>query len=246
MINIAVCDDDLKQLKKITEIVSGSFSQHTDDFVIKSFENGTALLMNYFENNFDVLFLDIDMPQLSGFDIAKELRMKFSSCFIIFVTSYSELVYKSFDYQPFHFIKKNARIIMEKDMNDVVEKLMIHMKQNKKIILNDPIIGRKAFYYRNISYIKSDGHYLLYYLQKCSEPLRVTGKINDISEEYENLDFIRIHRSMIVNLRYLNNIDLSIGKLYVLHNDVKIRLPIGNKYAGNLDVKFTEYIRSTV
>lgn len=246
MIRVAVCDDDPKQLHKINDIIFKAFSVYTDDYKICSFENGKTLLEKNSEEQFDVLFLDIDMPEVSGFDIAMKLRADFSSCFIIFITSYSELVYRSFDFQPFHFVQKNSSVIMENDINDVVARLMMYMKQNQKIVIDDPEYGRHAFYYRNIIYIKSEGHYLLYHLQKMDKPLRTPGKLNDISDEYEKFDFTRVHRSIIVNLRYLDSIDFKIGKLYVSNDSEKIRIPVGSKYAKNLDQKFTEYLRSTI
>ena len=104
--NIAICDDNEYTLSILEKYIEYGFKKYTDDFKIRCFNNGILLLNEHKLSSFDVLFLDIDMPKISGFDIAKQLRNNFSRCFIIFITSHSNLVYKSFDFQPFNFIKK--------------------------------------------------------------------------------------------------------------------------------------------
>ena len=107
---IAVCDDNTVLLPKLKEIIYDSFSVYTDEFEILIYSSGTLLLNAHKQEPFQIIFLDIDMPKISGFDVAKTLRDDFSNCFIIFITSHSELVYESMDFQPFHFIRKNCEI----------------------------------------------------------------------------------------------------------------------------------------
>lgn len=77
------------------------------------------------------------MPEINGFDVAKNIRMGYSGCRIIFITSHSELVYDSFDFQPFDFIRKDQPETLDKSFANVVRKLMRHMKQNEIMILED-------------------------------------------------------------------------------------------------------------
>lgn len=80
MIKIAICDDDKIFLEKMKKYVGEAFGKHTSDYRIITYSN-SVLFSNENQNyGFNVLFLDIDMPNKSGFDLAKELRSNFSNC----------------------------------------------------------------------------------------------------------------------------------------------------------------------
>jgi len=245
MIRIAICDDDKHTLSVLERYISNGFKVHTDEFIVKCYDNGKRLLSDNSFNAFDVLFLDIDMPKISGFDIAQKLRSDFSRCFIIFVTSHSNLVYDSLDYQPFHFIQKNPPKYLEESFYSVIDKLMNHMKQNKKITLEN---DRETvnIYFRNIVYIESDKHYLNYYIQNREEPVLIRGTINEMEKALEIYSFIRIHRRFIVNLRYIKYIDTKIGKVCLNFNGKSKSLSLGQSYKTRVNEIYGIYLRDTL
>lgn len=242
MIQIAICDDNRCALETLKAFINNGFAAHTDDYKITCFTNGNLLLNDNEHTPFDVLFLDIDMPKISGFDIAKKLRSDFSRCFIIFITSHSNLVYKSFDFQPFHFIQKNPQEKLEKNIASVIKSLMNNMKQNKKIVLENSQ-EKAVIYYHNIIFIESDKHYLKYHIQNKEKPISIRGSINETEIELEKYNFIRIHRGFIVNLKYIKFVDKKIGKLYINYNGVKKALYVGKSYKNIVDEKYTLYLR---
>lgn len=243
MINIAVCDDSAEEAAMLHNYIERYFRNFTRDFCIKVFTDGNELLISHSQKEFDVLFLDIDMPKVTGFDIAKSLRDSFSKCCIVFVTSHSDLVYRSFDFQPFNFVRKNPEML-EKSLKNVVAKLMENMKQNESIVLEDEISGKIAVYYRNIMYIKSKCHYLYYYLDSRSEPVKIRGSINEIEGDVEKYGFARAHKSYIINLRYVLNIDSKIGRVSLNHESKKLSLPMSKSYEKSFDRAHTMYLRS--
>lgn len=246
MIQIAICDDEQSNLELLNRYIKTGFGSHTDDFKIQCFCTGTDLLEANQCTPFDVLFLDIDMPEVSGFDVAKSFRNAFSDCFIIFVTSYSDLVYKSLDFQPFHFIRKQPVNMLEESISEVIEKLMLHMKQNEKLTLEDENSGRVALYYRNIQYIKSEGHYLYYFLQNRNVPIRIRGTLGTIEKEYEKFDIVRCHRSYLINLRFVQRMDMKAGAVYIDRNETNKRISISLSYKEHVDAHYTRYLRSMV
>lgn len=245
MIKIAVCDDNEKMLNILNQTIVQEFEKYTNDFAAKSYVNGNLLLDDNSNTPFDVLFLDIDMPQISGFEIAKKLRDEFKQCFIIFITNHSELVYQSFDFQPFHFIQKEPASCLNESISSVIKKLMKHMKQHKKIVLENSEETAVVNYY-NIIYIESDKHYLKYHIQNRETPISIRGSINELEEKINLYDFARIHRSYIVNLKYVKAIDKRIGKVYINYNGVKKSLAMGASFKDAVDSKYTLYLRDTL
>lgn len=245
MIRIAICDDDEYTLNVLKSAIDREFSKHTDDYNVNCYSNGILLLDDNKHTAFDVLFLDIDMPKISGFEIAQQFRESFLQCFIIFVTSHADLVYRSFDFQPFNFIQKEPAESFDKTLSSVIDKLMEHMKQHKKIVLeNDEETA--VIYYHNIIYIESNKHYLKYHIQNKETPLIIRGSINEMESEISSYDFVRIHRSYIVNLKYIKSIDKKIGKVYINYNGTRKPLAMGASYKENVDERFTLYLRNTL
>lgn len=244
MMNIAVCDDNERAVNYLKNCIESSFKEYTDDFCLKSFTDGTELLKSNSREEFQVLFLDIDMPEFTGFDVAKSLRDYFSKCYIIFVTSHSDLVYKSFDFQPFNFIRKNPSELLYKRIKSVVAKLMVNMKQSESIVREDEMSGTVAVYYRNIIFIKSERHYLYYYLQNREKPVKIRGSINEIEGAVEVYGFARTHKSYIVNLRYVLNVDRKIGKVNLNSESKRQSLPMSKSYEKDVAKAYRTYLRS--
>lgn len=244
MIRIGVCDDNELILQNICKTVEKAFYNYTDDIEVSSYTSGQLLYTAYMQERFDVIFLDIDMPEMSGFEIARILRDDFSGCFIIFITNHSELVYESMYFQPFHFIRKNCNIPLEESINEIVENLMKHMKQNEKMILEDDNSGRCAVYVRDIVYIESDRHYVKYYVYGKDIPIRMRIGINECEEKYREYDFVRIHKRYLLNLRYLSKMDKQIDEIFI--GTINRRLPMSKNYKKDVDEKYTLYLRSKV
>lgn len=245
MIRIAICDDDEYTLDILKTKIDREFAKYTDDYIIKCYSNGMLLLDDNRHTAFDILFLDIDMPKIGGFEIAQQFRDSFLQCFIIFITSHSNLVYRSFDFQPFNFITKDPQDDFNSTVVSVIDKLMEHMKQHKKIVLeNDEETA--VVYYHNIVYIESSKHYLKYYIQNREMPIVKRGSMNETESEISSYGFVRIHRGYIVNLRYIKSVDKKIGKVYVNYNGIRKPLTMGASYKEAVDKRFTLYLRDTL
>lgn len=245
MLRIAICDDNEYVINNLKDAVHNGFSKITDKFILKCFTNGKMLLENNAQIPFDVIFLDIDMPETDGFEIAKKLRDGFNQCFIIFVTDHSELVYRSFDFQPFNFIPKSSASALNENVSAVIRKLMEYMKQYQKITLENEEETTVA-YYHNIIFVESDKHYLLFHIKNREDAFRIRGSINEIASELEKYDFLRIHRCFIVNMNYIKSIDKKIGKVCINYNDTRKTLSLGRNYKEEADEKYILYLRNVL
>ncbi len=162
MLRIAICDDETTLVNEIYKIVLHEISKFTTEVEIKCFTNGNNLLEQHQENPFEIVFLDIDMPKISGFEIAKKLRENFSKAYIIFITSHEELVYESMDFQPFHFLRKHCNTPLEESISSVIKKLINLLKQNYTVSLEDEEVGTVAVMLRDVIMLASNGHYVTF------------------------------------------------------------------------------------
>ena len=106
MLRIAICDDDQALLHSYKNRIKALFESKHVDAIIFDYTKGSKLITECKEVPFDLIFLDIDMPEMSGFDVAEKINDINADTVIIFVTNEEQLVYRSLRYSPFRFIRK--------------------------------------------------------------------------------------------------------------------------------------------
>ncbi|MFY7670618.1 LytR/AlgR family response regulator transcription factor [Tenacibaculum sp. MEBiC06402] len=164
----------------------------------------------------DLLFLDINMPKISGLDFYKSLN---NPPLVIFTTAYSEYavdgfnlnavdyLLKPFSFERFYQSVQKARSIINKNSNQIV------LKSDKKLFL---------IQYDDILYIESLGDYIKVNTQNQS--LVVYKTMNTIIDLLPDNKFMRVHKSFIINLEKMNYIE---GNQVVIED---YKISIGQKY----------------
>lgn len=194
--------------------------------VVASCKSAFEVLEILEEKAIDILFLDINMPKLSGLSLLKTIQQKPN---VIITTAYPEYAIEGFelavtDYllKPFsleRFLKAVLKVqqapnVQTKEISIKKEEAVtsIFVKSDKKIIkLN----------FNEISHIEAYGNYIKIYTDKMIlTPQTLSDFFNKLPDS-----FIRIHKSFIINFNQLKLID---GNQIVLQNDSK--LPIGKSY----------------
>ena len=242
MIRIGICDDNINMLQNLKNVVHTSFAAYPVEFEITTYTNGQLVVNAHRIEKFDILFLDIDMPGINGFDVAKSLRDDYINCFIIFVTSYSELVFESMNFLPFNFIRKNCSIPIEESVRLTTAKLIKYMRQNEKLLLKDEKNCDFDIYIRDIAFISNDKHYVKYHTIKHPTGLRARGLITELEQKLIDYDFVKIHKSYLVNLRYLSRVDKKNDEIYIREMDKK--LPMSKNYKKEVLEKYMHYLRT--
>ncbi len=219
MIRVAICDDEPATLNYLCEQISKDFDEQGFEISLESFSNGTDLLKDLESNTYDIVFLDIKMPDIDGFEVAKRLRDLSDSTHIIFVTTEDGLVYDSFDYQPFYFIPKTNQEILRTKLKLVVKKLTDKIAQNHKIQLTLPYGEEKYIYSDSVLYVFSKSNYLNIVCE--SEVINVREKIDTFSEKLPRQTFARIHNRYIVNMQRIAAVDFTELKV-ILQNETTL------------------------
>lgn len=174
----------------------------------------------------DLLFLDINMPKLSGLSLLKTLQQKPE---VIITTAYSEYAIEGFelsvtDYllKPFSFERFLQAILKVQQKNKSNQNTVIvqnetasnfiFVKSDKKII---------KINLEDISHIEAYGNYVKIYTDKM---ILTSQTLSEFLDKLSD-DFLRIHKSFIINFNHLKLID---GNQIILQNEAK--LPIGKSY----------------
>ena len=186
--------------------------------------------MNYLLNNpVDLVFIDINMPELSGIELLKALPVLPR---VIFTTAYSEFAAESYELNAIDYLLKPVKYDrFLKGVNKAIEllplkKVEFEMPNNKDTPSQSILIksGSKTFKMAidDIFYIEAAGNYMLFYTQKGK--VMTLLPMSDILKMLPSETFVRIHKSYIISLKHIEVIE----KAIVLIN--KTRIPIGITY----------------
>ncbi len=227
MINIAVCDDEIIYANRISDILQQIFDEKNVLTQITTYSDSQALLRDIQDRLFDVVFLDIDMPNLSGFEIAEKVREISIDSYIIFVSAKQELVFESLDYHPFSFVRKDADDLLYSSLKKVSEGLLEHFRQSRCIQINEAYRGPTNIQIKDILYIRSENHNLFYYLKDKPSPYRERISMKVRAEELDNYGFIRPHNRYLVNVSHIEFFSPKINKI-TLDNKEIVPVSSGN------------------
>ncbi len=199
MIRIAVVDDEKIILDSIYETISNIMKQYNVDFEIYSFTEGKSLMKSCVNQGYNLIFLDIDMPNITGIDIVKKLRSYNNSSEIIFVTNKDEMVYETIKYEPFRFIRKSR---FDDEIFEALENFLKKKAKKKHSVMVSTENGKKTISVQDIVYIEVKGHKLTIYTK--TSVLEANGTLKDIESKIAEYGFIRIHQSYLVNFRFID------------------------------------------
>ena len=218
-ISCIVVDDEPLARQRL-EFLLGNIDLTT---VVASCVNGKEALIAIEKHQPDLVFLDIQMPGLNGFDVLDRLS---SLPVIIFVTAYDRYAIKAFEYHAIDYLLKpykDARF--SEALQNAVKQIQLHnldSLQNKLIQLRDTpkesVEEGKSKYFdikeqgrnitlssSNIFYLSAAGNYVELHMQDKVYLYR--SSISALEYELQAFGFIRIHRSVLVNKRPIERVN---------------------------------------
>lgn len=217
---IGICDDSVNDIKMIKETCTECLKNECENIEIITFSSAEEFLES--DKIIDILILDIEMDGMSGIELKNYLQRKEIKTMIIFVTDHDELVLSAFGMNVFGFAMKK----MINDQLPVILKSAISVLN--QYIMIDGIDSR------NIIYIKAERIYSNCFLADGSNKLLRTS-LNTMELKLESVGFIRIHRTYLVNARWIDKI---------LEGEVLIkdkRLPVSARLQSSVKKEYKEY-----
>ena len=232
--NIAICDDDSTFRSTFRDNLEKLLRQ-TTEYNIDEYSSGEEFIEGCDSCNYDCVFLDLYMGGMTGFETASQLARKNKDTRIVFLTSNVALVYDSFEYQPFYFLRKDNYVDV---LPKVIQKLKILLAQNGIFILGGRSDNEHVSV-GSICYITSDKHNITIQTTKYCYDMRKT--MAEAEKELVPYGFVRIHKQYLVNLRYVKKVSTR-DDTVVMYDDVVLEMSRRNK--SIVMEKFREYQRS--
>lgn len=237
MYRIAICDDEKEILNDISQKVKICFEQKSIQATYYDVNDSRNLMELLQKENLDVLFLDIDMPYFNGMDIAGYINEQGFNTILVFITSHDALVYQTFAYRPFGFIRKTH---MDMELDELIERIKKELTDRKQelVLLKGQEIIRILI--KEIAYIESEGNYLNIYTKNGVMKFRET--MINMESELAYKGFIRCHKGYLVNSDYIEK--LKSGEIEIKYGDEHRLIPVGRSFDKEVRKRMLELLRN--
>ncbi len=201
MYTIAICDDINKDTQYLASVVQSWAQEQKVSVNIEMFPSAESFLFHYEEKkDYDILLLDVEMKNISGIELAKQIRSMDHRVEIIFTTSHFELSGEGYEVDALHYlIKPIAETKLMEVLSKAARKLSVE-SPSLVIVCNGETV---KILEPDILYIESFRHYVVVHTQSTEYKLKenlsaLKGKLSS--------DFYQTHRSYLVSLKHIRKI----------------------------------------
>lgn len=240
MLEIYVCDDDITTVNFVQQTIQKQILIHEYDMEVKQTYCDPCILLDELaiqQTKRNIYFLDVELkhPAYDGFLLGREIRKIDPNGTIVYITSFKDLAYKTFQYhiEAFDYIVKDSQDQLYTSISECLQSIVQRLKEETK----DPIVcftcksGDKLRYIPidDIYYFETSARSHHVILHGKNQRIEFLGNLTDIEKELGE-GFLKIHRSYIIALDKIDSIDLK-------HNEVMVRggiCPISRKEKSRL------------
>lgn len=198
LIKCAIVDDSRLQRIAIVKLIES----HPSLSLVAQWNNAIETKNGLLDAKVDLMFLDIEMPILTGFDLLDDLENKPK---IIFVTGKTKYAFKAFDYDAIDYLQKP---INKERFNASVDKVIsqitsssfvINEEKEEVYIFVKSNLKKRKIYLNRLKYVEALGDYVKLIMED-SDPVVVLATMKSFEQKLIDGNFLRVHKSYIVNL----------------------------------------------
>ena len=239
MIQIAMCDDETIFLQTYQKKVSELFQEHNVDCKIDTYTDARRFLEHCKKTSYDLIFLDIDMPGLSGIQLASKFRDNGLDTTLVFVSSHDDFVFETFRYNAYRFVRKNKLL---SDTQEMIASFCASLK-TKSVIVQLDLDQQRTLEQKvsDIAYFYSIRHDI-YFVNAKNESIRLAMHaytMNELEKQFTEKGFIRVHRSYLVNYAWI----LQIKGDQVYLKNCPDKIPLSRGRSEEVKLQYQRLIR---
>lgn len=222
---IAICDDEQREIDLLLQYIS----QYDANIQTKSFLSANNLLQSFNEEFFEIVFLDIEMDGLNGFQAAQILMDRKDTPLIIFVTNSNEYTIRGYGI-AFRYLQKpidynTLSIVLNAAIQTVKPQKISFIENGSTVILS----------VNDIKFIESLTNTVSIH---ATERHETRMSLTALEESLIDCSFSRSHKSYLVNLKHIKTV--TANKILMIDNT---DIPIGKKYKSSFEIELQRFLR---
>lgn len=229
---IGICDDDAAQREHLMAIVAAWAKRGRCLTEVKQYSDAKAFLFEYSEEkDFDILLLDIEMPQISGIELAKTVRRDNTAVQIVFITGYYEYFGDGFDVSALHYLVKP---VDAGKLLPVLDKAAANLSYRQRSVLVSTQDAEVKLPLEDIIYVEAENVYVVVHTVRTTYRTRST-----LSKFAEQLDetFFKVHRSYVAALKYI--VKITRGSITMINGD---QIPVSRGMYDQVHAALVKYL----
>ena len=244
MVKIGIIDDEKEAREQLREELARFESEYGLKFSVCEFDGAAAYLSDE-GAACDIIFLDIDMPQMTGMELAERIRQADHEVIIIFCTNLQQFALNGYSVSALGFLVKPVQwysfhMYLDRALKLIDRRTHQWEKQEaRKIVVKDGLLS-KVIDTADIKYVEVRQHYLLYNIgdKRTGQGavIKTRGSMQDIAGILSPWGFVRCSSSFLVNLSWITAV--SRMNIY-LGEEV---LPIGRTYKDSFTREFSKFL----
>ena len=237
MLKVAICDDNEEFINKIEIYLHRFADENSIKVKINHFFSGQELMATFIRKKYDLIFLDIKMPEMDGFETAERIRKKDDEISLVFCSTFYSVpnVQKCIEVGAKDFLKKPISYKkVEQHLNKVYNRKLISSEEKLMLKTQD---GITALQISDISYLETDKKAVVIHTEK--NDFVTYHKLYEFERKLGDKLFCRCHSGFLVNLDYVERIKNN--RIYLSGNE-QIEIPISKSKKENVLRKMAKYI----
>ena len=204
MLKIAVCDDSRELLEKVEKDLHEYESVRNTPVTVHTYTNAVDLLDGLKKTDYDILILDIIMPGFTGMQAAHEIRKFNEEIKIIFLTSSKEFAIESYSVGAYYYLLKP---VLKEKLFSVLDKVVSEITSKQESCVIYTHMGIVNIPFARIECLEVYNKHLVFHLSDGSTK-ETRGALTDYENVFlERKEFLKIHRSYILNMDYIHSIE---------------------------------------
>lgn len=225
---IAVCDDEKEQ----RELLAAFSKRYDASLPVDTYFSALDLLMASERIQYDIVFMDIEMPSPNGFEVAETLRRKENPPLIIFVSKSSAYTIQGYGI-AFRYLQKPVTY----EVFETVFTLAVKEREPAKILFASEGVFH-VLSVNEIMYCEAFDHSLTVHTRRDCYTSRMS--LSEFLVQLPSEDFAQPHKSFIVNLNYVQSVDAN--NIALASNSEKVLLPLSKGKRKHFIQKLGDYI----
>ena len=231
MIRIAIVEDDQRDLEQLQAFLARYQTEHGDSFFVTAFRDPMRFLTEY-RSDYDLVFMDIEMPPFNGIDIARRLRDTDPVVTLVFITNMEQCAVHGYEVDALDFVVKPINYYRFSSMMAKALRRIARRSEKEVLVRSASKITRLRI--SQIYFVEIRDHLLIFHSSQGN--LDAWGKLSDVEKELSGFDFVRCSSSYLVNLRHVISVD---GDTVNVAGD---RLPISQRRKKAFYASVTAYL----
>jgi len=231
LIRALVVDDESLARRNLTVLLGGD----PDIASVSECGSGLEAIGEIRKSRPDLVFLDVQMPECGGFDVLELLGGDLPPA-IIFVTAYDEYALRAFDAGALDYLLKpfdDARFsrALSRAKNSLAHHVTVQPQAARRLVVRSR--GQVLFLNAgDIDWIEAAGYYACLHVGSDTHIMR--RSLSELEKDLGNERFIRIHRSIIVNLERIRGLEIQHGGEHEVVLNSKVRLQLSRRFRKGL------------